>query len=163
MFQRTQAQCLGHLVSIIKIFVQAAILVDDDKNLLRLIASTSTSPFRKTVVQDPALESDNNSSVNTPKFANSFVSNPGQESQEPPSETKQTMNLNSLVDDFQKLIEQMRQKSIGKDLLEKVIDFSCLIKKLLQVTLTAVCISKHDEPLTLLVQNCLDLLMPCIL
>jgi len=47
LYKRTQAQCLGHLISIIKIFLQAAILSDDEKNLLTLIASSSTSPFKK--------------------------------------------------------------------------------------------------------------------
>jgi hypothetical protein len=31
LFQKTQAQCLGHLISIIKIFLQAAILSKDEK------------------------------------------------------------------------------------------------------------------------------------
>lgn len=47
LFQTTQAECLGHLIGIIKIFLQAAILSNDEKGLLHLIASSSTSPFKK--------------------------------------------------------------------------------------------------------------------
>ena len=62
-------------------------LSNDDKELLNLIASSNTSPFKKQVVQNQANQShenssvgeslsekDGNSSVNTPKFANSFTS-----------------------------------------------------------------------------------------
>jgi hypothetical protein len=78
---------LSYLIGVIKIFLQAAILSDNKKNLLYLIASTATSPFRKNVNQPAAVsqntggdasdshsDKDGTSSQNTPKFANSFVS-----------------------------------------------------------------------------------------
>lgn len=47
LYQTTQAQCLGHLISIIKIFLQAAMLSNDKNDLLFLISQSSTSPFKK--------------------------------------------------------------------------------------------------------------------
>lgn len=49
------------------------------------------------------------------------------------------------VDDFPRLIEQMRQKAIAANLLENVVDFASLIQKLLVITHTALCVFKDPE------------------
>ena len=89
--QNNQAKCLGYLIGIIKIFIQAALLTADEDKLLTLIAQSSTSPFRKPKTIKSALQavpsnkftqlmfgnkqqtdslenSRDNSSANTPKF-----------------------------------------------------------------------------------------------
>jgi hypothetical protein len=226
--------------------------------LLTLIASTATSPFKKKNIQsqnqggnqsyglenssnasggETHSEKDGNSSVNTPKFANSFTSQTTPAAGQNPQggidqdriseegakirvsdeagifshtqvEEKDALsqssnsfnpkknngglnrkavghvqNINTQVDDFPKLIEQMSQKGIAKNILDNVVDFASLIKKLLVIVETSTCIfknlkdlpvenkqsSKQDkatsnqDPVPLLVQNCLDLLLPCIL
>lgn len=87
------------------------------------------------------------------------------------------------MDDFPKLIEQMSHKGLAKNILENVVDFASLNKKLLMIVHTATCIFKNvgasvkkddklplkdkntniHETVPLLVQNCLDLLLPCLL
>jgi hypothetical protein len=207
--------------------LQAAILSNDQKNLLTLIASTPTSPFKKasSYPNPPGQQSyghensssgeahsdkDGNSSVNTPKFANSFASNPQVTEQDgssqkvneenavmnmvkgdperPPQGGHGAQPLVAQVDDFPKLIEQMRQKAIAVNLLDNVVDFASLIQKLLVITHTALCVfrdtkdptykaepiksvlagsrqqgSESQDPIPPLVQNCMDLLLPCIL
>lgn len=53
--QNNQAKCLGYLISIIKIFIQAALLTADEDKLLTLIVQSSTSPFRKPKTMKSAL------------------------------------------------------------------------------------------------------------
>lgn len=201
LYKRTQAQCLGHLISIIKIFLQAAILSDDEKNLLTLIVSSSTSPFKKqsalpgqahgnqsyghenTSSNQSASGGETHSdkdtsSVNTARFGNSFTSTTppaiGQTAQgeqdgrsdhggtaEPADNHSQTSfsgnqrtagavparrgatqhdapgskvvsSTNAQVDDFPKLLEQMRQRGIAKTILASV-DFGSFVRKLLQI------------------------------
>lgn len=45
--QNNQARCLGYLISIVKIFIQAALLTSEEDKLLTLIVQSSTSPYRK--------------------------------------------------------------------------------------------------------------------
>jgi hypothetical protein len=45
--QNNQAKCLGYLISLVKIFLLAALLKVDEKKLLTLIVQSSTSPYRK--------------------------------------------------------------------------------------------------------------------
>ena len=44
--QVDQARCLSFLISIVKIFLHAALLTVDYENLLNLVVQSSTSPFR---------------------------------------------------------------------------------------------------------------------
>ena len=50
----------------------------------------------------------------------------------------QPKNTYTQVDDFPRLVEQMKQNGIAQLLLDQVIDFSELMRKLLQIIYTAV-------------------------
>lgn len=96
-------------------------------------------------------------------------------------------SISTQVDDFPKLIEQMSQKGIAKTILASV-DFGSFVRKLLQIVQASTCVfSKLDlseeapaaqggpaqakpdqgnlqqDSVPLLVQNSLDLLLPCLL
>mmetsp|Transcript_22806 Transcript_22806/g.22024 ORF Transcript_22806/g.22024 Transcript_22806/m.22024 type:complete len:137 (+) Transcript_22806:1286-1696(+) len=45
--QNNQAKCLGYLISLVKIFLLAALLKVDETKLLTLIVQSSTSPYRR--------------------------------------------------------------------------------------------------------------------
>lgn len=47
-------------------------------------------------------------------------------------------NTYTQVDDFPRLVEQMKQSGIAQTLLDQVIDFSELMRKLLQIIYAAV-------------------------
>jgi fatty-acid desaturase len=77
----------------------------------------------------------------------------------------------------------MSEKGIANNILENVVDFASLIQKLLLIVQTSTCVfnslqhvsgeqkynikqdknTSNQDPVPLLVQNCLDLLLPCIL
>jgi hypothetical protein len=70
---------MGFLLSIIKIFLQAALLTVDQERLLSLVAQSSTSPFRKATknnenLQDKAVASGVDSQSNTSKDDSSAAS-----------------------------------------------------------------------------------------
>jgi hypothetical protein len=249
---------LGHLISIIKIFLQAAILSDDEKNLLTLIVSSSTSPFKKqsalpgqahgnqsyghentssnqSASGDGTHSDKETSSVNTARFGNSFhsatppaIGQTAQGEQEgrsdhggtaepadnhsqtsfsgnqrtagavparrganqhdgPTGGSKVVSSTNAQVDDFPKLLEQMRQRGIAKTILSSV-DFGSFVRKLLQIVQASTCVfsklnlnesaapaqqptalgkpdqsSGGEDSVPQLVQNSLDLLLPCLL
>ncbi|CDW85633.1 ubiquitin carboxyl-terminal hydrolase family protein [Stylonychia lemnae] len=220
MIQNNSAKCLGYLISIIKIFIQAALLTADEEKLLTLIVQSSTSPFRKPKTIKSALSSvppnkfnqilfnagsgsaagsvkdfsindglsRDNSSVNTPKFHSNHSSNnttpqcntPIEPQNEKNPQINKSVDTNKFdiysqqtftkpnndnqlyiqVDDFPRLVDQM-SNGIAKNLLEKVINFNDLISKLLYLIHKSTQFSDSNEASSL-VQNCLDLLLPCV-
>jgi len=100
---------------------------------------------------------------------------------------KAARSTSTQVDDFPKLIEQMSQRGIAKSILANV-DFGSFVRKLLQIVQTSTCVfsnldltdatsaspgvsaqerqdqsSLRQDSVPLLVQNSLDLLLPCLL
>jgi hypothetical protein len=69
-------------------------------------------------------------------------------------------DLYTQVDDFPRLVEQM-SNGIAANLLENVINFNGLISKLLYIIYKAVMFSDSSD-VSQLVQNSLDLLLPCV-
>ena len=55
-------------------------------------------------------------------------------------------NTYTQVDDFPRLVEQMKQSGIAEMLLDQVIDFNALMRKLLQIIYAAVVY--QDETVT---------------
>ena len=91
-------------------------------------------------------------------------------------------NTYTQVDDFPKLVEQMKQNGIAQQLLDNVIDFSELMRKLLQIIYTSVLYQEEagsklqaqqaeagslehttNEALSELLQHALDLMLPCLI
>ena len=52
--QTDQARCMSFLISIVKIFLHAALLTVDYENLLNLVVQSSTSPFRSDRKKEPS-------------------------------------------------------------------------------------------------------------
>ena len=68
--------------------------------------------------------------------------------------------LYTQVDDFPRLVEQI-SGSIAQNLLFKIVNFNGLTSKILSIIYKAVMFCDSPE-VSSLVQNCLDLLLPCI-
>ena len=81
-------------------------------------------------------------------------------------------NTYTQVDDFPRLIEQMKG-TLATQILDGVIDFTALMRKLMQIVFAAVITQSVDknpndksignEELAALIQHSLDLLLPCVM
>ena len=95
------------------------------------------------------------SSVNTPKFHSSHSSTPQQcqtpnpqdikrEYKEEPQPSQETNQFYTQVDDFPRLVDQIKGP-IAQNLLDNVVNFNGLISKLLQITFKAIMFSDSNE------------------
>ena len=122
--RRIETQCLQHLVGILKLFVQAAIIsLDHSNKLLQIVAASITSPFKKAApppggqgavlgsyggetssITDGASDNDT-SSVKTAKFGQSFSKMSDDIKEEEQKGSGQQTSQISQIDDFPKLIK----------------------------------------------------------